>query len=92
MKFEVRLRQGVRYCGYTGGPLNDWLVEQFIQGINNKAIAKKLLVITKVLARVTRKNVELYPKPVTPVDGKVISLELEICHYYMHKLLLVGKV
>ena len=43
MKFEVRLRQGVRYCGYTGGPLNDGLVEQFIQGINNKAIAKKLL-------------------------------------------------
>ena len=43
MKFEVRLRQGVRYCGYTGGTLNDCLVEQFIQGINNKAIAKKLL-------------------------------------------------
>ena len=43
MKFEVRLRQGIRYCRYTAGPLNDWLVEQFIQGINNKAIAKKLL-------------------------------------------------
>ena len=43
MNFEVRLRQGIRYCGYTGGTLNDWLVEQFIQGINNKAIAKKLL-------------------------------------------------
>ena len=43
MKFEVRLRRSVRYCGYTGGTLNDCLVEQFIQGINNKAIAKKLL-------------------------------------------------
>ena len=42
MKFEVRLRQGVRYCGYPGWTLNDCLVEQFIQGINNKAIAKKL--------------------------------------------------
>ena len=43
MKFEARLRQGVRYCGYTGATLNDCLVEQFIQGINNKAITKKLL-------------------------------------------------
>ena len=43
MNFEVRLRHGVRYCGYTGATLNDCLVEQFIQGINNKAIAKKLL-------------------------------------------------
>ena len=43
MNFEVRLRQGVPYCGYTAGPLNDWLVEQFIQGINKKAIAKKRL-------------------------------------------------
>ena len=43
MKFEARLRHGVRNCGYTGATLNDCLVEQFIQGINNKAIAKKLL-------------------------------------------------
>ena len=42
MKFEARLRHGVRYCGYTGTTLNDCLVEQFIQGINNKVIAKKL--------------------------------------------------
>ena len=43
MKFEAWLRHGVRYCGYTGATLNDCLVEQFIQGIKNKAIAKKLL-------------------------------------------------
>ena len=42
MKFEAGLRHGVRYCGYTGATLNDCLVEQFIQGITNKAIAKKL--------------------------------------------------
>ena len=43
MKFEVRPRHGVRYCGCTGATLNDCVVEQFIQEINNKAIAKKLL-------------------------------------------------
>ena len=43
MKFEVRLRHGVHYCGYTGATLNDCLVKQFIQGINNKSVAKKLL-------------------------------------------------
>ena len=32
MKFEARVRHGVRYCGYTGSTLNDCLVEQFIQG------------------------------------------------------------
>ena len=40
MKFEVKLRHGFRYCGHTGATLNDVLVEQLIQGVNNKAIAK----------------------------------------------------
>ena len=30
LKFEARLRHGVRYCGYTGSTLNDCLVEEFI--------------------------------------------------------------
>ena len=43
MKFEAMLRHSVRYCGYTGATLNDCLVEQFIQEIKSKAIAKNLL-------------------------------------------------
>lgn len=41
--FSVRLRNGIRHCGFTGAAIDENLVEQFILGIKDKAIAKKLL-------------------------------------------------
>ncbi|XP_048584822.1 uncharacterized protein K02A2.6-like [Nematostella vectensis] len=41
--FEVRLRNAVRYCEFTGEILNENLVEQFISGINHPGIERKLL-------------------------------------------------
>lgn len=41
--FEVKLRNGVRYCGFTGSALEENLIEQFIQGINQKEISRKIL-------------------------------------------------
>ncbi|XP_032233347.1 uncharacterized protein LOC116615651 [Nematostella vectensis] len=41
--FEVRLRNAIRHCGFTGETLNENLVEQFISGINYSGIERKLL-------------------------------------------------
>ena len=84
-RLQVQLRVQVRVAFQT---VKDRLRELWLELLQRNFFS----VIAKVLARVTRKNVELYPKPVTPVDRKVIFLVLEICHYYMYKLLLVGKV
>ena len=41
--FVVRLRNAVRYCGFTGTVLAENLVEQFIMGKNHTVIARKPL-------------------------------------------------